>query len=111
MTQNADISLIGQYGKWATSLANDKVPALSFRRKEFNDLSKWHQTAEAKAKDRISIPDIGAMPEVTVKKQYIYDGLHIEELSWTTALWPAYRCDNPETFRCKRTFTGDYGIS
>lgn len=83
MTQNTDISLIGQYGKWATSLSNDKVPSLSYRRKEFNDLSKWHQAAEAKARDRLSIPDIGTMPEVTVKKQYAYDGLHIEELTWS----------------------------
>lgn len=82
MTQNADISLIGQYGKWATTLANDKVPSLSFRRKEFNDLNKWRQAAEAKAKDRISIPDIGPMPEVTIRKQYTYDGLRVEELTW-----------------------------
>jgi dienelactone hydrolase len=82
MTQNEDISLIGQYGKWSTTLANDKVPSLSFRRKEFNDLNKWRQAAKAKAKDRISIPDIGPMPEVTVKKQYKYDGLQIEELTW-----------------------------
>ena len=82
MAQNTDISLIGQYGKWATTLANDKVPSLSFRRTEFTDLSKWHQAAEARTRDRISIPDIGPMPEVTVKKQYTYDGLHIEELTW-----------------------------
>ena len=82
MTQNSDLSLIGQYGKWATTLANDKMPSLSFRKKEFTDLSKWHQAAIAKAKDRISIPDIGPMPEVTVKKQYTYDGLHVEELTW-----------------------------
>ena len=30
----------------------------------------------------MAIPDIGATPKVTVKKQYTYDGLHIEELSW-----------------------------
>lgn len=82
MTQNADISLIGKYGKWATTLANDKIPSLSFRKKEFTDLSKWHVAAEAKTRDRISIPDIGPMPEVKVKKQYTYDGLHIEELTW-----------------------------
>lgn len=82
MAQNADISLIGQYGKWATTLANDKVPSLSFRRKEFTDLGKWNKAAVTKAKDRISIPDIGPMPEVTVKKQYTYDGLHVEELTW-----------------------------
>jgi dienelactone hydrolase len=82
ITQNADVSLIGQYGRWATSLANDKVPALSFRRKEFKDLNKWHQAAEAKVKDRLSIPYIGIAPAVTVKKQYTFDGLDIEELKW-----------------------------
>ena len=83
MTQNKDISLIGQYGKWSASLANDKVPSLSFRRKEFNDLNKWRQAAEAKVRDRLAIPDIGSAPEVTVRKQYTWDGLHIEELTWS----------------------------
>ena len=32
--------------------------------------------------ERMSIPDIGGMPKVTVNKQSNYDGLHIEELSW-----------------------------
>jgi dienelactone hydrolase len=32
--------------------------------------------------ERMGIPDIGGMPEVTVKRKYIYDGLIIEELSW-----------------------------
>ena len=32
--------------------------------------------------ERLAIPDIGRVPEVTLKKQYEYDGLHIEELSW-----------------------------
>ena len=82
MAENTDISLIGQYGKWATSIANDKMPSLSFRRKEWNDIKKWHQAAEAKVRDRLAVPDIGSAPEVTVKKQYIWDGLHIEELSW-----------------------------
>lgn len=30
----------------------------------------------------MAIPDLGGTPPVTVHKQYVYDGLHIEELSW-----------------------------
>lgn len=30
----------------------------------------------------MAIPDLGGIPPVTVHKQYVYDGLHIEELSW-----------------------------
>ncbi|HUX97389.1 MAG TPA: hypothetical protein VMV47_16765 [Bacteroidales bacterium] len=82
MTQQESLSLIGQYGPWATTLANNKMPSLSFRRKEWNDIKKWHQAAEAKIRDRLAIPDIGSAPEVVVKKQYIWEGLHIEELTW-----------------------------
>jgi len=82
MTQEENLSLIGQYGEWATSLANNKMPSLSFRRKEWTDIKKWHQAADAKVRDRLAVPNIGSAPEVTVKKQYIWDGLHIEELTW-----------------------------
>jgi dienelactone hydrolase len=84
MTQKADsMSVIGQYGPWASSLTQNKMPSLSFRRKEWNDLKKWHEAADARVRERLAIPDIGAAPEVTVKRQYTYDGLHIEELTWT----------------------------
>jgi len=79
---DSNISVIGQYGKWATSLTEKKLPSLSFRNREFTDLKNWKEKASARLKDRLSIPDIGPAPEVTVKKQYTYDGLHIEELSW-----------------------------
>lgn len=82
MSQNNDISLIGQYGKWATSLVNNRMPSLSFRKKEFTDINKWKEKALARTKDRIAIPDIGPAPEVKVKKQYKFDGLHVEELTW-----------------------------
>ena len=54
-----NLSIIGQYGKWASSLNDNKIPSLSFRRKEWSDLKKWKTAAEAKVKDRLSIPDIG----------------------------------------------------
>ena len=77
-----NLSIIGQYGSWAASLLDRKMPSLSFRNKEFTDLQKWHKTALARLEDRLAIPDIGGLPEVTVKRQYTFDGLHIEELTW-----------------------------
>ena len=83
MIQNKEsISIIGQYGPWATSLTENKIPSLSFRKKEWTDVKKWHQAADSRVRERLSIPDIGGMPEVTVKKQYNYDGLQVEELTW-----------------------------
>jgi dienelactone hydrolase len=76
------VSLIGQYGKWATSLINKKLPALSFRKKEFSNIETWRKAARQRLVERLAIPDIRGLPVVTVKKEYTYDNLHIEELSW-----------------------------
>lgn len=77
-----DTSLIGPYGEWAASLVNKELPSLSFRRKEFSNLERWRTEARRKLEDRLGIPDLGGTPQVKVKKQYTFDGLHIEELSW-----------------------------
>jgi dienelactone hydrolase len=76
------LSIIGQYGPWSSSLTDSKLPSHSFRKPEWSDLAKWKDAARKKLLDRMAIPDIGATPKVTVKKQYTYDGLHIEELTW-----------------------------
>lgn len=55
---------------------------MSFRRKEYEDPKSWRQSATKRLAERLAVPDIGGFPEVTVQKQYTYDGLHIEELSW-----------------------------
>lgn len=81
LSPEVDTTLIGPYGKWAASLI-DRVPSLSYRRKEFSNLQKWKAVASKKLTDRLGIPDIGAMPDVKVTRQYTYDGLHIEELTW-----------------------------
>ena len=70
-----NISVIGPYGKWAASLTENKLPSMSFRRKEWSDLRKWKKRALTRLQERLAIPDIGGMPVVTVKKQYTYDGL------------------------------------
>jgi dienelactone hydrolase len=77
-----NISLIGVYGQWASTLLKGNLPAMSFRKKEWSDLNKWRTAARKRAVERLAIPDIGGIPAVKVNKQYTYDGLHIEELSW-----------------------------
>jgi hypothetical protein len=77
-----DTSIIGLYGAWASSLTGKKIPAFSYRKNGWNDLQSWQKQARQKLTERLGIPDIGAMPAVKVHKQYSFDNLHIEELSW-----------------------------
>ena len=76
------LSLIGQYGQWASSLTENKLPTYSFRRKEWLDLQTWRKAAVSRLEDRLAIPDINGVSELTVRKQYSYDGLQVEELNW-----------------------------
>lgn len=77
-----NLSIIGIYGQWAASLIEKKLPSFSFRRKEWSKLETWRKSARKQLLDRIAIPPMGAMPKVKINRQYSYDGLHIEELSW-----------------------------
>ena len=82
-------SIIGSYGKWAAGLIENKLPTLSFRKPEFLKPDTWKKSARQRLTERLSVPDIGGLPKVTVKKQYSYDGLHVEELSWQLPYGPA----------------------
>jgi dienelactone hydrolase len=77
-----ETSLIGLYGPWASSLTEKKLPRFSFRGNEWKNLEKWRYAAKKRLMERMAVPDIGGIPEVKVRKQYSYDGLHIEELTW-----------------------------
>jgi len=77
-----DTSIIGLYGPWAASLTENKLPSLSLRKKEWANLEAWRKAARNRTRERMAIPQLNGTPQVTVKKQYTYDGLHIEELSW-----------------------------
>jgi dienelactone hydrolase len=77
-----DISIIGLYGAWANSLNENRLPTLSFRNKEWQDIASWQKFARQRVADRMAIPNIGGIPSVTVTKKYVYDGLHIEEMNW-----------------------------
>lgn len=82
MDVDPELTVIGPYGEWARSLTANKLPSLSFRKKEITDLTKWKSDARQRVRERLAIPDIGATPKVNIVKQYEYDGLHIEELTW-----------------------------
>lgn len=77
-----DVSIIGLYGDWANSINKNKLPSFSFRRPEFTNLATWRNAARQRLTERLAIPEIGGLPKVTIQKQYIYDGLHVEEISW-----------------------------
>jgi hypothetical protein len=85
---DSSTSIIGAYGAWAASLTGNKLPSLSFRKKEFTNLSDWKKQARNRLIERLSIPATGPAPEVIVKKILQYDGLHIEELSWQLPYGP-----------------------
>lgn len=77
-----NLSIIGLYGPWLASELAKELPELSFRRKEWTNVKTWSNTARKRVTERLAIPNIGEIPKVTVNKQYSYDGLHIEEISW-----------------------------
>lgn len=79
---NEQLSIIGAYGPWAASLNATRLPALSFRRKEWSNLAAWKKAAKKRLTERLAIPAIGVLPKVTLNRQFVYDGLHVEELTW-----------------------------
>jgi dienelactone hydrolase len=81
-------NMIGQYGPWAAAIAGDEPGRLSFRRPQWTEVEPWRATARPRVLDYLAQPDTGALPEVTVQRQYDYDGLHIEELSWQLPYGP-----------------------
>lgn len=80
--KDLNTSLIGLYGPWAAALHANEFPSLSFRKKEFTNIDSWKQSARKRLTERLAIPPIKAIPVVTINKQYVYDGLHIEEITW-----------------------------
>lgn len=77
-----DLSIIGLYGAWATSLNENKLPSHSFRRKKWANLEAWRKIARQQVMERMAIPGLEKVPAVNIIKQYSFDGLHIEELTW-----------------------------
>ncbi len=83
LLSEGNTSIIGSYGSWAAGLMGNKLPLFSFRRSDWKNTGKWKKAAKKRFAERLSIPDLGGIPEVAISKQYSYDGLHIEELRWS----------------------------
>jgi len=77
-----NLSVIGLYGPWAASLTENKLPSFSFRNETFTNIHEWRMSARKRVMERMAIPNIGNNPKATLNKQYVYDNLHIEELTW-----------------------------
>jgi dienelactone hydrolase len=79
---SSEESVIGPYGPWVNGLYNERLPSLSFRQANYDDVNAWRTKAKAKVRERLGVPDLGDAPEVKVNKTYTYDGLQVEEISW-----------------------------
>jgi dienelactone hydrolase len=75
------LNMIGAYGSWAASLVEDP-PTFSFRRDSWIDIEAWRTAARERLYTRLAQPETGGLPSVTKDRQFTFDGLHIEELSW-----------------------------
>jgi dienelactone hydrolase len=80
--------MIGVYGPWAASIGGDEPAALSFRRESWSDLEAWRPAARQRLLECLAQPDAGQTPEATLNSTFIYDGLHVEELSWQLPYGP-----------------------
>jgi len=88
MTHSNTTSMLGAYGAWAASLVPDGPAQCSFRRDDVTDIDAWRAAARGRLHARLAMPDTGGTPQVTVERQYVYDGLHLEELSWQLPYGP-----------------------
>lgn len=75
-------SLIGQYGPWAVGENKKTLPSHSLRNPKWKKHSEWQSAAKKVTMERMGIRSTGPTPAVKLNKEYDYDGLHIEELSW-----------------------------
>ncbi|HUQ65455.1 MAG TPA: hypothetical protein VM101_04845 [Flavitalea sp.] len=80
--QEQQQSIIGPYGPWATGENNKSLPSHSFRNPKWKNVKEWKAAAKKVTLDRMGMRSTGDTPQPVVKKQYEYDGLHVEELTW-----------------------------
>ena len=83
-----ELNMLGAYGPWAAALQGDAPGELSLRNPRWDDLEVWQAAAHERIRQRLAAPTVPGVPEVTVERQYAYDGLVIEELSWQLPYGP-----------------------
>lgn len=84
-------TMLGSLGQWGSDLLGREPAALSWRRPGFTDVDEWRRQARAKVQELLLIPDMPWKPEARVERQYEFDGLHVEELSWQLPYGPRTR--------------------
>ncbi|MBT5531524.1 hypothetical protein HOK31_00600 [Candidatus Poribacteria bacterium] len=82
------LNMIGAYGPWAASLVGDEPADLSYRRGAWPDVDRWRDAARGKFSELVAQPDRGPTPEATIEREYEYDGLKVEELTWSLPYGP-----------------------
>ena len=80
--------MLGAYGPWAAGLVADAPASHSWRNPTWTNIDEWRSAARQQLADCLAMPDTGSTPTVTVERQYVYDGLHMEELSWQLPYGP-----------------------
>jgi dienelactone hydrolase len=80
--------LLGSYGPWLSSIIPDGPRPLSFLHPRWSDIEAWRRTARDEVRERVSKADIGKALPVRKKREYEFDGLRIEELSWALPYGP-----------------------
>ena len=81
-------SMLGAYGSWAAALAGEGPNYLSFRHTHWTDPAAWRPAARQRFRERVAMPDTGDSGECRIEREYEYDGLHVEELSWQLPYGP-----------------------
>jgi dienelactone hydrolase len=83
----ASKSIIGGYGSWAQTISGDP-PKLSFRKNKWDDFDAWREKAIEKTSELMASPEIGGSLQVRLDREYQYDGLSIQEISWQLPFGP-----------------------
>ncbi len=81
-------NMLGAYGAWASELVGEEPARLSFRNNNFKSLARWKAKAAARVGELLAEPDLGSGLKVKIERQYEYDGLCVEELSWQLPMGP-----------------------
>ena len=81
-------SMLGAYGSWAATLAGEGPNFLSFRHTHWTDPAAWRPAARQRFRERVAMPDTGGAAESRIERQYEYDGVQVEELSWQLPYGP-----------------------
>lgn len=84
-------NMIGAFGAWAATLVGDEPAAFSLRNPHWSNLDEWRTAARQRLLERLAKPTIGGAPEVTVHRQFTYEGVQIEDLSWQLPYGPPTR--------------------